>query len=159
MPSIVLPLRVLQLAVLSAALAGSAAWAQVTPPSPASPTAPPSAMPDSPSQPGLTPPPPPPPPSMQRPAPAVQPRAPMHPGAKPSSPAVSRQGDPKQWQTEDKTRADHFRTAKKEVGAGYQESLNDCKTQPKAARSACMRDAKQTYTSELAKVQAEYGQK
>jgi hypothetical protein len=153
MPSIVLPLRVLQLAVLSATLAGSAAWAQVTPPSPAAPTAPPSAMPGSPTQPEVSPPPPP----MRRPPPPVQPRAPMHPGAQPSSPAVSRQGDPKQWQTEDKTRADHYRTARKEVGAGYQESLNDCKTQPKADRSACMRDAKQTYTSELAKVQADYG--
>lgn len=135
---------------LTAALAPVAAHAQISPPSPSEPTSPPSYAPGSPNQPGAHPP--------------VYDRD-SAPTRRDSPPAAHRpmQGaprtDPKQWHTEDRTRAQHYATARKEAGAGYQESLNECRRAPKPERAACNKEARQAYNDDLAHVKREYGGK
>jgi hypothetical protein len=153
--------RALRIALLSGAFVAAGALAQVTPASPASPQAPPSVMPGSSSPAGQ---------------PAGNHRMPTHgqpaDHSHTSKPAhghsvdhnATRHGavakhptDPKQWSTPDRTRAERYRTGMKDVAAGYQLSLNDCKTGPKSARAACMRDAKNTYNTDMGSVKREFG--
>jgi hypothetical protein len=160
--------RALRIALLSGAFVAGSALAQITPASPASPQAPPSVMPGSSSPGGQQTNKP-----MHRKSPAVRSHTPAqadehvvhhhhhyhHDHAAAHGAAAKHPTDPKQWGTPDRTRAEHYRTGMKDVSAGYQLSLKDCKAGPKSAQAACMRDAKKTYNTDSASVKREFGGK
>ena len=59
-------------------------------------------------------------------------------------------GDPQRWYQEDATPAQRLRTMQKEAAAGLQESQGNCRRQPTAERSACLKQARATYQKEMA---------
>ena len=63
-------------------------------------------------------------------------------------------GDPARWHQEDRSLAERLRTIRKETAAGLQENLGNCRSWPTAARSACVREARATYTLEMAGARA-----
>lgn len=77
-------------------------------------------------------------------------------------PVVARQqaneiakGDPKRWYRDDPTRQAKLRTLHKEIGAALKEAQNACKHKPAAERSACMKEAKATWQSDMAQAKAQ----
>jgi hypothetical protein len=64
-------------------------------------------------------------------------------------------GDPARWFREDATAAARLRTLHKEIAAGLQEAQGNCKRQPAAERSACMKEARATYQQEMAGARAQ----
>ncbi len=76
-------------------------------------------------------------------------------------PATARQqaaeiarGDPARWHQEDVTMAARLRTIRKEVAAGLQENLGNCRSLPAAERTACVKEARDTYQLEMAGAKA-----
>lgn len=74
-------------------------------------------------------------------------------------PATARQqqaeiarGDPARWFQEDATTEARMRTLRKEIAAGLQENLGNCKSLPQAERRACMQEARAIYSQEMAGV-------
>jgi len=74
-------------------------------------------------------------------------------------PATARQqqeeiarGDPARWFQEDATTEARMRTLRKEIAAGLQENLGNCKSLPQAERRACMQEARAIYAQEMASV-------
>ncbi|MDB5910330.1 MAG: hypothetical protein JWP34_4444 [Massilia sp.] len=63
-------------------------------------------------------------------------------------------GDPARWYREDVTAAARLRTLQKEIGAGLQEAQGECRKLPAAERGACMRDARATYSQDMANARA-----
>ena len=61
-------------------------------------------------------------------------------------------GDPARWHREDVTPAQKERTLRKEIGAALAESTNACKKGPASERDACIREARETYKQDMAKV-------
>ena len=59
-------------------------------------------------------------------------------------------GDPARWHREDRSVAERLRTIRKETAAGLQENLGNCRSLPLAERTACVREARATYTLEMA---------
>lgn len=68
--------------------------------------------------------------------------------------AEVRQGGPARWEQEDTTVAARLRTIRKETAAGLQENLGNCRSQPAAERSACVREARAIYQQEMAGARA-----
>ena len=69
-------------------------------------------------------------------------------------------GGPLRWNEEDVTAAARLRTIRKETAAALQENLGVCKGGAAAERSACMKEARDTYQQEMegAKARAASGQ-
>jgi hypothetical protein len=74
-------------------------------------------------------------------------------------PATARQqqaeiarGDPARWFQEDATTEARMRTLRKEIAAGLQENLGNCKSLAQAERRACMQEARAIYSQEMAGV-------
>lgn len=63
-------------------------------------------------------------------------------------------GDPARWYQEDRSVAERLRTIRKETAAALQENLGNCRVLPAAERSACVREARATYTQEMAGARA-----
>ena len=65
-------------------------------------------------------------------------------------------GDPARWYQPDISASDHHRTAMKEAGAALKEALDECRTQARPEREACVREARERYRYdvETAKAQA-----
>ena len=63
-------------------------------------------------------------------------------------------GGPFRWNEEDVTPAARLRTIRKETAAALQENLGVCKADPAAERSACMKEARDTYQQEMAGAKA-----
>ena len=59
-------------------------------------------------------------------------------------------GDPARWHQEDTTASAQMRTLRKEIGAALAEARLACKKGPAAERTACMKDAQDTYQRDLA---------
>jgi hypothetical protein len=57
--------------------------------------------------------------------------------------------DPDRWYREDMTPEAKYQTARKEASAAYRQAMDDCRHLYRAERSACMRDAKINYDTEL----------
>ena len=66
---------------------------------------------------------------------------------------VSR-GGPARWEQPDLSVAERLRTIRKETAAGLQENLGNCRAQPPAERSACVREARDIYRQEMAGARA-----
>lgn len=80
-------------------------------------------------------------------------------GAQSTPPAVAQHqqaeiasGDPARWQQEDGSLQAQIATKRKEIGAALHEALNDCKQQPAAERSTCVKAARATHQRDLANV-------
>lgn len=63
-------------------------------------------------------------------------------------------GGPARWSIEDTTVAARLRTIRKEIAAGLQENLGNCKAVASAERAACVREARATYREEMAGARA-----
>jgi hypothetical protein len=63
---------------------------------------------------------------------------------------IAQTGDLARWYQEDTTPRTRLQTLKKEAGAAYQEALADCKKAERAARVACMREARTMFEQDLA---------
>ena len=63
-------------------------------------------------------------------------------------------GGPARWDTPDASVAARLRTIRKEAAAGLQENLGNCRSAPAAQRSACNREARATYSQEMAGARA-----
>ncbi|HEU4843849.1 MAG TPA: hypothetical protein VFT05_06265 [Burkholderiaceae bacterium] len=81
------------------------------------------------------------------------------PGVTP--PAVAQQqkkeiahGDPSRWYQNDSTAADQLRTVRKEIAAALQEATLACRKQPAAERTACMKEARDTYRRDMVNAKA-----
>lgn len=61
-------------------------------------------------------------------------------------------GDPARWSQPDSTTAEQARTLRKEIGAALAEARQACKQAPAAERSACLKEAQDTYQADMAKV-------
>jgi hypothetical protein len=61
-------------------------------------------------------------------------------------------GEPARWSQGDVTNADRARTLRKEIGAALAEAKQGCKQAPASERSACLKEAQQTYQNDMAKV-------
>jgi hypothetical protein len=57
--------------------------------------------------------------------------------------------DPARWYKEDTTPQARYQTSKKEAAAAYRENTAQCKELPKADRSACLKEARDTYRNDL----------
>lgn len=64
------------------------------------------------------------------------------------------QGGPVRWHTPDATVQARLRTIRKEAGAGLQENLGNCRRLAASERSACVAEARATYSQEMAGAQA-----
>jgi hypothetical protein len=87
----------------------------------------------------------------------------MHAGwaQNPAPDSSAQPGDPARWYQEDTTPSARFQTLKKEAGAAYRESLNECKKVERATRTACMQEARTTFEQDMAnaKQQAQRGRR
>ncbi|QCP14998.1 hypothetical protein FCL38_29410 [Pseudoduganella umbonata] len=77
--------------------------------------------------------------------------------AQSTSPAMAQQqqreiarGDPARWMKGDGTEQAQLATKRKEIGAALNEALNDCKASAGAERKACVREARETYSRDMA---------
>jgi hypothetical protein len=77
--------------------------------------------------------------------------------AQSTPPAVAQQqqreiahGEPARWMKDDAGMQGQLATKRKEIGAALNEALNDCKKADKAARQACVREARETYRRDMA---------
>ncbi len=61
-------------------------------------------------------------------------------------------GEPARWSQGDRTSAEQARTLRKEIGAALAEAKQACQKGPAEQRSACMKEAQQTYKDDMAKV-------
>jgi len=61
-------------------------------------------------------------------------------------------GEPARWSQPDRSSAEQARTLRKEIGAALAEAKQACKQAPAAERSACLKEAQQTYQADMAKV-------
>jgi hypothetical protein len=61
-------------------------------------------------------------------------------------------GDPARWYKEDTTASAQARTLRKEIGAALAEARQACKKGPAAERSACLKEAQDTYQRDMASV-------
>jgi len=61
-------------------------------------------------------------------------------------------GEPARWSQGDVTSADRARTLRKEIGAALAEAKQGCQKGPASERSACLKEAQQTYHDDMAKV-------
>ncbi|GEM_PF-519871 len=64
-------------------------------------------------------------------------------------------GDPARWSREDFSDAARVANLRKEIGAALQESQGACRSQPKAERAACMKQARDTYQQDMAALRAQ----
>lgn len=64
-------------------------------------------------------------------------------------------GDPARWFREDATMAQRLRTLHKEIGAALQEAQGACRKLPGAERAGCVREARATYSQEMAGARAQ----
>jgi hypothetical protein len=68
-------------------------------------------------------------------------------------------GDPARWSQPDLTSAEQARTLRKEIGAALNEARQACQQGPASERSACLKQAQQTYKDDMAKVPPEPARK
>ena len=68
-------------------------------------------------------------------------------------------GEPARWSQGDQTTAEQTRTLRKEIGAALAEAKQACQKGPASERSACLKDAQQTYHDDMAKVPQTVAQK
>jgi hypothetical protein len=61
-------------------------------------------------------------------------------------------GEPARWSQPDRTSAEQARTLRKEIGAALAEAKQACKQAAAAERSACLKEAQDTYQADMAKV-------
>jgi hypothetical protein len=61
-------------------------------------------------------------------------------------------GDPARWSSSDQSSAEQTRTLRKEIGAALAEARQSCKQEPASERSACLKQAQDTYQADMAKV-------
>ena len=61
-------------------------------------------------------------------------------------------GEPARWSQADRNSAEQARTLRKEIGAALAEARQACKQAPAAERSACLKEAQQTYQADMANV-------
>jgi len=59
-------------------------------------------------------------------------------------------GDPPRWYQDDPSPAAQLRTLRKEISAALAEANLACKQGPAAERSACLKDARETYRQDMA---------
>jgi hypothetical protein len=59
-------------------------------------------------------------------------------------------GEPSRWMKEDRTVQAQLATKKKEIGAALNEALAECKRTQASERSACVKQARETYRNDLA---------
>ena len=64
-------------------------------------------------------------------------------------------GDPARWFQPDVSASDHYRTAMKEAGAALKEALDECRTQARDVRDACVREARERYRGDVAQARAQ----
>jgi hypothetical protein len=64
------------------------------------------------------------------------------------------QGGPARWDREDVTAAARLRTVQKEIAAGLQENLGNCRKMAVAERKGCMAEARALYQQEMAGARA-----
>lgn len=65
--------------------------------------------------------------------------------------------DPPRWYQEDMTPSAHFQTLKKEAGAALKEAQIECKKAERAARAACMREARSIFDHDMAAARQQTG--
>lgn len=68
------------------------------------------------------------------------------PSAAPEAPS----SDPVQWHTEDLTPLARYNTAKKEAGAALHEALAECRHMSTTERLACVKEARERFTQDMA---------
>lgn len=68
-------------------------------------------------------------------------------------------GEPARWSRPDQTTAEQARTLRKEIGAALAEARQACGKGPANERSACLKEAQQTYHDDMAKVPQVMAQK
>lgn len=61
-------------------------------------------------------------------------------------------GEPSRWMKGDGTVQAQLATKRKEIGAALNEALDDCKNAAASERKACVREARATYTRDMANV-------
>lgn len=61
-------------------------------------------------------------------------------------------GEPARWTEGDQSTAERTRILRKEIGAALAEARQGCKQVPANERSACLKEAQQTYQDDMAKV-------
>lgn len=61
--------------------------------------------------------------------------------------------EPARWTQEDKTTAQKFETAKKEMAAAKYDAINECKLVQPAQRNSCVAEANRIYAEDLAAAQ------
>ncbi|MDN2712612.1 hypothetical protein O0880_24650 [Janthinobacterium sp. SUN118] len=59
-------------------------------------------------------------------------------------------GDPARWYQEDSTAQAQLRTLRKEIAAALAEAKKACRLEPSATRTACLKDAQDTYRQDMA---------
>ena len=59
-------------------------------------------------------------------------------------------GEPSRWMKEDRTVQAQLATKKKEIGAALNEALAECKRAQASERSACVKQARETYRNDMA---------
>lgn len=64
------------------------------------------------------------------------------------------QGGPARWYQEDVTAQARLRTVQKEIAAGLQENMGNCRKLPAAERKGCMAEARALYQQEMAGARA-----
>ena len=64
--------------------------------------------------------------------------------------AAPQPGDPQRWYQEDSTAQAQLRTLRKEIAAALAEAKKACRHEAPTARSACLRDAQDTYRQDMA---------
>jgi hypothetical protein len=66
-----------------------------------------------------------------------------------------RKGDPERWYQPDASQQARLRNLQKEINAAYAEAKAACREQPKDQRTACLKDARSTYESDLANARSQ----
>ena len=64
--------------------------------------------------------------------------------------AMPQPGDPQRWYQEDSTPQAQLHTLRKEIAAALAEAKKACRHEAPTARSACLRDAQDTYRHDMA---------
>ena len=61
-------------------------------------------------------------------------------------------GEPSRWMKADPSTQAQIATKRKEIGAALSEAMTACKRMPAADRGGCVKEARQTYNSDMANV-------
>ena len=64
--------------------------------------------------------------------------------------AMRQPGDPQRWYQEDSTPQAQMRTLHKEIAAALAEAKKACRSEPRATRATCLKDAQDTYRQDMA---------